>query len=70
MTIAIQSLAHLCGHTEQTSQAVSKALWDAITVVYVVEESVASLSHGVEEVSIVLRPKTKREDTGLSSDLT
>ena len=60
---------HLCSYAEQTSQTVTKTFWNAVTVVYVVEETVACLGHSMEEVTIVLVSKTKRKDASLSSDL-
>ncbi len=62
-------LSHLCCHAEQSPQAVAETLRDAVTVINVIEESIASLRYIVEGVCIMLGTETKREHTGLTVDL-
>ena len=62
--------SHLCSNTEQSPQAVTEALRNTITVIDIVEETISSVSHSVEQICIVLCSETKRKDTGLSANLT
>ena len=60
---------YLCSHTQETTEAITETVRDVVLVLDVVEEAIASVCHGMEQIGIVLGAVSKGKHTGLASDL-